>query len=297
MFIDLFGKKRFKLNLHTHTTNSDALKTPSEAAKIYLDGGYDAIAITDHWHFTEECEIEGLKIFSGIEYDFGWDTTEEGVYHITALFCAKDPEVTRDDTLSECIDKILAADGIPVLAHPAWSLNRPHEVEKLTKIEFTEIYNTVSGVGHSCRAYSGAFVDIMAAMGKPMLLLATDDTHYYTEDSAVASVMVSCDQLTRESVVKALKNGDFYATTGPEVHIRLENGETVINCSPAVKLELQTNAAFCKGRRLVGENITEHRVPLCKADKYIRAEVTDADGNMAFSNFVIAEREKDKKYE
>ena len=114
-------------------------------------------------------------------------------------------------------------------------------------------------------------------------------------DKAVASIMVRCDSLDRESVMNAIRKGDFYATTGPEVHIRVEGGETIVECSPAVKVEICTNAAFCRGRRLLGENITTHRVPLHKVDKYVRAEVTDAEGRTAYSNFVVVEREKDKE--
>ena len=48
MFRDMFGNNRMKINLHTHTTQSDGRRTPEEAAKIYKDAGYDAIALTDH---------------------------------------------------------------------------------------------------------------------------------------------------------------------------------------------------------------------------------------------------------
>ena len=62
MYVDMLGKTRVKLGLHTHTTLSDGKATPEEAARIYLEEGYDAIAITDHWRYGDEDEIEGLKI-------------------------------------------------------------------------------------------------------------------------------------------------------------------------------------------------------------------------------------------
>ena len=49
MYIDMFGKTRMKINLHLHTTVTDGQKSPEEAAEIYKNEGYDAIAITDHW--------------------------------------------------------------------------------------------------------------------------------------------------------------------------------------------------------------------------------------------------------
>ncbi len=291
MFKDMYGKNRVKINLHTHSTQSDGSRTPDEVAAIYRAAGYDGIAITDHWKFSEEREIDGFKIYSGCEYDFGIDTLTEGVYHIVALFCRRNPGVDYTDTPATCVKKIIAADGIPVLGHPAWSLNLPEEAAKLDLIEFTEIHNTVSGVHDSNRPYSGAFVDQMACRGKLYGLLASDDTHYYDGDETVAATMVECDSAERDDVVAALKAGKFYATTGPEVHIRLENGETVVNCSPAVKIDIMSNAAFCRGRHKLGENLTENRVRLHAIDKYVRAEVTDSEGRVGYTNFVISDRE------
>ena len=286
MFTDILGNKRYKINLHTHTTRSDARKTPEESAAIYKAADYDAIALTDHWVFGEEGEIDGVKIFSGCEYDFGHDPASEGVYHIVALFCERDPLVERTDTPQICIDKINAAGGIAVLAHPAWSLNQPDEIAKLRGVFHTEIYNTVSGVKNSFRPYSGLITDLLICKDMPMHLIAADDTPYYEEDAARAAIMVKCDSLDRESVMNAVKNGDFYATTGPEVHIKVENGETVVTSSPASKIEICSNAAFCRGRRLLGEDLTSHTLPLHPVDRYVRAEVTDADGRVAYSNYV-----------
>lgn len=65
MHLDMFGNKRCKVGLHTHTTRSDGRVTPEESAAIYKAAGYDAIAFTDHWVYNGEEEIDGLKIISG----------------------------------------------------------------------------------------------------------------------------------------------------------------------------------------------------------------------------------------
>lgn len=286
MFTDMFGEKRYKINLHTHTRRSDGYVSAWVAAREYREAGYDAIAITDHWCVGMGESLAGLPILSGCEYNFGLDPSAEGVYHILSLFHEKDPEVRKTDSIQTCIDKILAADGIPVLAHPAWSLNDTSEVLKLRGIEFTEIYNTVSGKHSSNRPYSGDFVDLMACKGKRLGLFASDDTHYYDGDQTVAAIMVKADSPSPADLKKAILAGDFYATTGPEVHVKVEDGVVDVRCSPCTEVNVFTNAAWARGRHTVGMGLTHVRIPVSRIDKFVRVEVTDNDGRTAYTNFI-----------
>ena len=286
MFTDMLGNKRYKLNLHTHTTLSDGHKTPMEAAEIYRESGYDAIAITDHWKYGEGGELLGLPIIPGAEYHFIADGDVDKMYHIVALFCERDPLVKKSDSPAECTEKIIKAGGIAVLAHPAWSLNEPETFSKNELIGFTEIYNTVSGKHESNRAYSGAFVDLAACRGKTPVLFASDDTHYYDNDVTTASIMVKAESLSREDLLKAIKNGDLYATTGPEIHLSVKDGVAEVRCSPAVEVTFFTNVAWARGQHQVGENITRATLELESAHKFVRAEVTDSEGRVAYSQII-----------
>ena len=70
MITDRNGKHWYKVNLHTHTTRSDGHVSPEEAARIYRDAGYDALAITDHWAWTEDVpDFGGIYLMGGAEYD------------------------------------------------------------------------------------------------------------------------------------------------------------------------------------------------------------------------------------
>ena len=290
MFIDSLGEKRYKINLHTHTRRSDGRVSAWVAARTYREAGYDAIAITDHWKVGMGETLDGLPILAGCEYNFGFDPANEGVYHIQSLFHEKDPMVERTDSVQTCIDKIIAAGGIPVLAHPAWSLNDPAEAMKLNGVEFTEIYNTVSGKHASNRPYSGNFVDLMACRGRFYGLLASDDTHYYDGDEATAAIMVKADSLDPRDLKKAILAGDFYATTGPEVHAKLENGVLEITCSPAAEINVYTNAAWSHGRHTVGMGLTKHSYKPCKYDRFARVEVVDEQGRTAYTNFIMIDK-------
>ena len=283
----MFGNKRYKLNLHTHTLRSDGWVEPEEAARIYKEAGYDAISLNDHWVVEPGSVMSGLPIYSGCEYNFGIDPTEDGyVYHILSIMHDRDPMVELTDSPQVCVDKIIAAGGIPVLAHPAWSLNDPAVFLELEGIEFTEIHNTISGKHNYCRPYSGGFIDLVACRGKLMKLFASDDTHHYDGDHTVASVMVKADSLDPADVKKALKAGDFYATTGPELHVTLSESTIEIDCSPCVTVDTFTNSVAARQHHIVGENMTHVSVPINKIDKFVRVEATDAEGRTAYSNFI-----------
>ena len=48
MIIDGNGERWYKGNLHTHTTDSDGLKSPDDVKRLYKSLGYDFLALTDH---------------------------------------------------------------------------------------------------------------------------------------------------------------------------------------------------------------------------------------------------------
>ena len=141
---DLFGINRWKINLHTHTTRSDGSRTPEEVAEIYKKAGYDVIAVTDHWKYHESGEIGGLRILAGAEYNIGGGNAGTGVYHILGIGCSREPDLAGTAGPQEIIDEVHRCKGLAVLAHPAWSLNTAQQAAKLSGIDATEIYNSVS---------------------------------------------------------------------------------------------------------------------------------------------------------
>ena len=288
MYTDILGKKRMKLGLHIHTTESDGHKTPDEAAKIYKDAGYDAIALTDHWKVCEPTERSGLRIISGCEYNVGVDTAK-GVFHIVALGTEKETGIEKSDSAQTIIDKIRAAGGLPILAHPAWSLNSVEQVKSLHGFGGTEIFNTVSGMFASNRPYSGEIVDLMANAGIIMPLLAVDDTHYYEGDETVGFIMldVSDGKCDTPSILKKIEAGQFYATQGPEIHLEKTKEGIVCRCSPACEISFFSQSSWNVTRMARGENLTSATFVPYDFERWIRCEVTDANGKKAWSNIMV----------
>ena len=305
MFLDMTNKRRLKVGLHTHTTLSDGRKTPEEAAAIYKAAGYDAIAITDHWKYHEGGEIGGLTILSGCEYNVCGMDGKSGVmetYHVVGVGMDRCPEIPTDlmqggalnvknghirEMVRILVRAIRAAGGLAVLAHPAWSVNTPEQILDCGDFDATEIYNSVSEFGESDRPYSGVIVDQLALGGTYLPLLATDDTHLYCGDETRGFVMVEAEAVETLGMVEALRRGYFYASQGPEVHLERVSPTAVrVVCTPAVKVVLDTNLPWAEGHVGRGEGLTEWTYVIDPRETFLRAEVTDAEGRMAYSNIL-----------
>ena len=285
MIIDKFGNKRFKVGLHIHTTLSDGRVTPDDAARIYKEAGFDAIAITDHWKYGGEQELSGLKILSGCEYNMGASDTSVDVMHIVGVGMKYAPNIKKEDKRQYVIDEINKAGGIAILAHPAWSLNTPEEALCLKGFSAVEIYNSVSDVNQSSRPYSGYFVDLIANKGMFLNIAATDDAHYYNgSDQTKSYIMVKADSI--DDVFEAIKNGDYYASQGPEVHVRREGDKLIADCSNCVKIDFLSNAAWGPDRITRGKDLTHAEYQIKPFDKWVRVEVLDENGNYAWSNII-----------
>lgn len=289
MFKDMFGNTRYKIGLHIHTTISDGHVSPEESARIYKEAGFDAIAITDHWKYHAADELSGLPILSGCEYNLGASDTAVDVMHIVGVGMDTAPELTKDTaSRQDVIDAVNAAGGIAILAHPAWSLNTPEHAEALSGFAAVEIYNTVSNVNQSSRPYSGYFVDLLANRGTTYPLIATDDTHYYDgNDDTKSYIMVKADTLSREDILNAVRNGDFYATQGPELHVLREGDKIIADCSPCIMIDFLSNAAWGPDRITRGENLTHAEYQIKAHDKWVRVEVHDENNNYAWSNIIV----------
>ena len=285
---DMFGEYRYKVGLHTHTNLSDGKLSPKEAASIYKAAGFDALAFTDHWVYGEETEIDGLKIISGCEYNLGGSDTSVDVIHIVGIGMNKKPELTRTSaTRQSVVDAIKANGGVAIWAHPAWSLNSLSDTKTVCGFDAVEIYNTVSNAGQSSRPYSGYFVDVLANNGIIYPLIATDDTHYYNgEDETRSYIMVKAESNSQADIIKAILRKDFYATQGPELHIKREGEIITVDCSSCIMINFLSNIAWAPDRITKGKDLTHAEYHIKDCEKWIRVEIMDKNGNYAWSNII-----------
>ena len=276
MFTDMLGKTRMKVGLHLHTTLTDGQRTPTEAARIYADHGFDAIALTDHWLYGTGGEMCGLTVLSGCEYNIGGADCPH-VVHIIGVGMEYAPDLPREWEISGNYNtegNLINTDSEHLLS--------------FGDFDVLEIYNAVSECGMSDRAYSDVIADQLACTGRYPGLVATDDVHYYRDDACRGWIMVEADSTDRQTLIDAIRAGKFYATQGPEVHMeRIAPDRVKVVCSPAVKITFQSNTSWTPGRISRGEGLTEATYTRAATDRFVRAEVTDENGHKAWTNYIV----------
>ncbi len=106
-------------------------------------------------------------------------------------------------------------------------------------------------------------------------------THSTVSDGA----LVKADANEPQALLSSLKAGEYYASTGPELHdMRIEGDMVAVECSPAEHIiAAGANAA---ARVAHGEGLTRAELPLesFREGGWVRAAVHDAAGKRAWSN-------------
>ena len=128
----------------------------------------------------------------------------------------------------------------------------------------------------------------MANYGITYPLLATDDAHYHHGiDNGKAYIMVKADELSGKAILDSVLKGDFYATQGPEVHLRRAGNKFIVDCSPASIISFMSNSAWSPNRIFRGDGLTHAEYTPQSFEKWLRVEITDKDGKQAWTNIEI----------
>lgn len=296
MFVDMLGNVRIKLCMHLHSAFTDGELTPPEIAEKYAAEGYDAIAVTDSWIFFEECELSGVLVLSGIEYDVGCDR-ECGVYHVVGIGMTSDPQIPYDwknmkktaaSKAAQIVEKIKLYNGFSFIAHPVRCSNTARGLLDAGAFDGLEIFSSESAFDANDTSYAGELAQELAIFGTLPSLVAADDSQDYADEMFGAYVMVEASEMDSASIVRALKAGRFYSTEGPEVHISCSAGGKVkVMCSPCSKIEIYTNSESSEGKMFEGEGLIEAEYAIKDGEKYVRAEVTDELGLRAWTNYLL----------
>ena len=285
--------------LHCHTTRSDGSGSPEEVIRLHKKMGYDFIALTDHRlynyeNFAPETEI---TIIPGMEMDRDLPGPGIHCHHIVCIGPKKEDGngFSQDETFSrknittaaecqEMLDMIHAANNLTIYCHPEWSGVSAREFETLEGNFAMEIWNSGCVIEDGVDA-NAAYWDELLIQGKKIFGVATDDGHAMHQHCK-GWVMVNAEN-NIASILKALENGEFYSSCGPEIYdFRVEEGVAIVECSPVSEIQFRHfRAPYRLAKSADGKNsLRAAHAVIREGTNYIRAVVTDAEGRRAWTN-------------
>jgi len=285
-----------RCQLHCHTTNSDGDASPGELLDGYAELGFDAVAITDHWHVTRH-ESARLVTIPGSELS-SRSASPTGEAEALAIGVDRLPDPREAfESLDAMVRWIAGHGGFPVVCHPYWSGMEPAEIAGAAPVAAIEVWNGSSQLLQG-NGLATVHWDAVSHAGRLAAGIATDDCHTPPADSGLGWTWVLAAERTPAAVVAALRAGRCYGSNGPRIlGIDVEDDAVRVRCSPARTVWLRSGpwdgcAAHADGRgdwrgAAVAVDdaglLTEARLAYPEYWRWARVEVEDADGRCAWA--------------
>jgi hypothetical protein len=273
-------KRYYKGNTHTHCypgSSGDITDTSYTAPKIiqlYKAKGYDFLVFTDHgaWWNAKILSTPDFTVIDGSEPGISGNGRWG---HFTGLRMTA--RIGGSGlTHQQMIDKIFAQKAVPFINHPRYSQIPISALQIIndmkTNLYHEEIWNGVSQ--NSSGPDDITVWDSVLSTGRLMYGVACDDSHRESHQGK-GWVMVYASSNHQDTLVEAIRRGDFYASTGividtvsysPEkIYVKSSNGEII--------------KFFGKdGNLLISFNGKEATYQIKGNELYVRAEVTNTSG-------------------
>ncbi len=287
--------------LHAHTTESDGELRPDDLALHYERGGYDVLATTDHGKRTE---AQGRRILVLPSAELAFVSADGRRGHLLAFGLRCQPgepaELAAEQAdLPRVADWVEARGGVAYLAHPYWSGLPLGSLDLPANVVGIEVYNAGCEL-EAGRGLSSVHWDELAERGRLCPGIATDDSHHPGFDSDLAWTWLRVPERSPEGVLAALSQGSLYASCGPLLHEVARDGDTVeVRSSPCRSVTLVSDSTlgsavnagrlgYVHGGQALEEDasglIVRARLDIPRGARYVRVEVTDAEGRKAWAS-------------
>ena len=296
-FIDC--KKHLKGALHCHTTRSDGQGDPADVIRLHAENGYDFMALTDHryYNYTNFADVP-MTIVPGMEMDRNLPGPGCHCHHIVCIGPSKEDGngFNQDDRFpsavyekpeqtQEMLDWLHENNNMTIYCHPEWSGTPAREFEMLKGNFAMEVWNTGCAIEDGLDT-NAAYWDELLIQGQKIWGVATDDGHAMYQHCK-GWVRVNAEN-NLNAILKALKDGAFYASCGPEIYdFYVDKGVAHISCSPVKTIQfVHLRVPYRMARPEEGKDtLCEASIKLrTSTTPYIRAVVTDAEGRRAWTN-------------
>ncbi|MGE0213064.1 MAG: CehA/McbA family metallohydrolase [Parvibaculaceae bacterium] len=289
-------------NIHTHSTLSDGALPPDRVVEAYRDAGYDFMMLSEHflgrfsWPVADTRKFRSNRFTTLIGAELHAPITAVGeLWHIVAAGLPLDFEACPEsETGAEVARRAAEAGAFIGIAHPAWSQLTIEDGRAIDIADAVEIYN--HGCAVECDRGDGWYLmDQLLNEGRRLTAFATDDAHFHHGDNDAFGgwVQVKAPSLEPETILEALKRGDFYASQGPVIHeVSLASDELTVVCSPVNSISVMGGTSRTVQR--VGRAITTATLDLAGLDRswlpqkgrspWLRVAVMDHSGKRAWTN-------------
>lgn len=272
-------------NLHTHTTNSDGVCSPQDTVDAYAALGHDFLMLSDHDCFTDPSELDprGMVLIPGNEI------TEYGPHmlHVNAH-----RRIMPDPDRQGLIEAIETDGGFCIIDHPNWMEDFNHCDQSL--LESWQGYVGIEICNGICLRLEGSHLatdrwDRLLSKGRRVWGFANDDSHQ-EYDRGRAWIVVQAEKRNPGYIVRAMRQGRFYASTGVVLDtLRVEEGPTiVVESSNTQAYRVITEHGRCVAE--IEELVLRYRLGAESVQRYIRIECFGQGTRMAWTQpFFIEE--------
>ncbi len=273
--------KRFKGQLHTHSSNSGYVDEPFTLYNSYRSAGYDFVAITDYeagggGNYTSPIiGIDGLLALGGAEEMVAWRTK---VPHFGTVGVDQEwtTELNNNDP-QVLVNAVHANGGLIAVNHPAFTTLTLIDVIDIITMgyDFLEIYNA------QLDAEAASFWDAALSAGLQVYATTVDDSHDYSAQGNKAWIVVQANDLTKRAILDALHAGNFYASTGPTMRVTLTGNTIRVTTDARSTIEwIGENGAVLRSSSGVSADVYTPVV----SELYVRIKITrDYDDHKAWS--------------
>ncbi len=236
-------------NLHTHTSPASGCSVvpPAEMLAMYEAKGYDFLSLSDHMSMIE-APATRLTLIPGIEWNSAMGE-HAGVYAVNADYPRAAIEI-HDQT--ELLARHAGADALLILNHPNWQLTSHYRREALLEREGYDGIEIFNGVIERLQGYaiSTDKWDYLLVQGRRVLGFANDDSHAPC-DVALGWMMVRTTDESAAGILRALRAGQFYCSTGVTIGDVGREGNTVRVSSPdAQEIRAVGDGGVCFSRTM-----------------------------------------------
>ncbi|GAB6187093.1 CehA/McbA family metallohydrolase [Thermopirellula anaerolimosa] len=279
----------FKAAFHVHTTTSDGdVDVPTRLSQ-YREAGYQVVAVTDHWK-TNDLSGFGREDFLPIVGMEMHPRTGTGgpAHHFVALNIPHPFELDRNLPAQEMIDRVIAAGGRVVYAHPYWTAHNINEMLEVTGYVAVEVFNSGCEVENE-NGNSSVHWDQVLNAGRIVGGIGTDDLH----NSRLINLgwtMIKAPSLDVAAIMDAVERGAYYASAGPTIDdCRIEDGAVRIVTSPVRKVIFRYdgwgNGYVVRAGKDAPLTTAQWKFAGARRQyRWVRVEVVDEAGNHAWTN-------------